>query len=85
MGSYQEDLVLDEKELSETIILKISVPSLVRIYDRCDYFTEILRKAVFDETAKKNLAAWYGTKVLHVGTNADSITITVDGEVIHKE
>ena len=49
MGNYFDDLVLDEKELYETVIVKIQIPSMQRIDDRSRYFTRLLRKALYDE------------------------------------
>ena len=82
--NYYESLVLSDGELYEEVVIKLKVPSIKRIYDRCDYFTDLLMKTIQgDKKSEKLLASWYGTSLMFRGTSADDISMMVDGDMVY--
>lgn len=77
----------DLREMYDTVLLEIKLDknNLKRIYDRCDYFTDILIKALWDEKQKKNLSLWYNTKIIHMGNKSETTTLLINGEIIYKK
>ena len=82
--NYYESVNLYTEDLYERVLIQIDIPSVKRIYDRCDYFTDQLKRAIQgDDKARRILGEFYGTKLLFWGTNSDDMSINVDGEMVY--